>query len=79
MKANQLARAARADSAVLIRAETLKGEAIALLMNPVESEAPVAEIPLPESQRDIALLLEALHALNAALDQCESEETVKTT
>jgi hypothetical protein len=48
-------------------------------MNAIEPEAevPAAEMPLPESYRDLELLLEALHALNDALDQYEAEEPVR--
>jgi hypothetical protein len=46
-------------------------------MNAIDTEACVTEIPLPETHRDLELLLEALHALNDALDQYESVETAK--
>ena len=46
-------------------------------MNAPETEVAVAEMPLPDTQRELELLLEALHALNNALDQYESEELVK--
>ena len=62
--------------AVLIRAAQI--QRIITNMNAIESEVPVAEVPLPESHRDLELLLEALHALNDALDQYETEETVNT-
>jgi hypothetical protein len=45
-------------------------------MNALEIEIPAAVTVLPESQRDLELLLEALHALNDALDQYAAEEAV---
>lgn len=47
-------------------------------MNETETEVAVADVPLPESYRELELLLEALHALNAALDHYEAEEIVRT-
>jgi hypothetical protein len=38
---------------------------------PVEIE--VSELPLPQTQHELELLLEALNALNEALDHYESE------
>ena len=38
-------------------------------------ETSTTEFPLPESHQDLELLLEALHALNNALDQYEAETT----
>ena len=38
-----------------------------------EAEIEVSDMPLPETQRELELLLEALHALNNALDQYEGE------
>jgi len=46
-------------------------------MNEPEIEA--SDIPLPETQRELELLLEALHALNDALDQYEAEEIAHDT
>lgn len=43
-------------------------------MNAIETEVRVADMPLPETHRDLALLIEALHALNDALDHYETEE-----
>ena len=45
-------------------------------MNAIEIETPVRPIPLPESHRDLELLLEALRALNDALDHYAAEESV---
>jgi hypothetical protein len=45
-------------------------------MNTSEIEIPATAMPLPESHRDLELLLEALHALNDALDQYAAEEAV---
>jgi len=42
-------------------------------MNQPHQEA-LEELPLPETQRELELLLEALHALNDALDHCEPME-----
>jgi hypothetical protein len=36
-------------------------------------EIQVSDMPLPETQRELELLLEALHALNSALDHYETE------
>jgi hypothetical protein len=36
-------------------------------------EIEVSDMPLPETQRELELLLEALHALNSALDHYETE------
>ena len=46
-------------------------------MNQPQVESQVGELPLPDTQRELELLLEALHALNNALDQYETEELVK--
>ena len=45
-------------------------------MNAIETEVCVANMPLPETHRDLELLLEALHALNEALDQYDADKTV---
>ena len=45
-------------------------------MNQPEIEITTPDLPLPESQRELEMLLEALNALNAALDQYEIEEPV---
>lgn len=45
-------------------------------MNTIEIETPVTPIPLPESHRDLELLLEALRALNDALDHYAAEDSV---
>ena len=37
----------------------------------------VSDLPLPETQHELEMLLEALHALNTALDQYDSEELAK--
>ena len=37
----------------------------------------VSDLPLPDTQRELELLLEALNALNNALDQYETEELIK--
>jgi hypothetical protein len=39
-------------------------------------ETAEAELPLPETQRELELLLEALNALNDALDHYECEQTL---
>jgi hypothetical protein len=39
-----------------------------------EPETQVSEPPLPETQRELELLLEALQALNEALDHYETDE-----
>ena len=46
-------------------------------MNHTEIETEAVGLPLPETQRELELLLEALHALNDALDQYEAEEAVQ--
>ena len=46
-------------------------------MNETETGIAVAEMPLPESHQELELLLEALHALNDALDQYEAENVAK--
>jgi len=43
-------------------------------MNQPQLEIAVGELPLPDTQRELQLLLEALNALNDALDQYETEE-----
>ena len=43
-------------------------------MNATETEVVAAETPLPESHRELEFLLEALNALNDALDQYEAKE-----
>ena len=53
-------------SAVLIRAD------IPPLVNAITTETPADEIRLPETQRELELLLEALHALSDALDEYEN-------
>jgi hypothetical protein len=45
-------------------------------MNQLQPEIEVSDMPLPETQRELELLLEALHALNNALDQYETEVPV---
>ena len=45
-------------------------------MNQPDIEITTPELPLPETQRELEMLLEALNALNAALDQYETEEPV---
>jgi hypothetical protein len=42
-------------------------------MSQPQSEIEVSDMPLPETQRELELLLEALHALNRALDHYETE------
>jgi hypothetical protein len=42
-------------------------------MSQPQSEIEVSDMPLPETQRELELLLEALHALNSALDHYETE------
>ena len=41
-------------------------------MNETETEIAVTEMPLAESHHELELLLEALNALNDALDRCEA-------
>ncbi len=48
-----------------------------ICMNAIETEVRVADMPLPETHRDLELLLEALHALNDALDQYETEDVAQ--
>jgi len=45
-------------------------------MNQPQPESEVSTLPLPETQRELELLLEALNALNQTLDQYEAQETV---
>jgi hypothetical protein len=42
-------------------------------MSQPQPEFEVSDMPLPETQRELELLLEALHALNSALDHYETE------
>jgi len=42
-------------------------------MSQPQTEIEVSAMPLPETQRELELLLEALHALNSALDHYETE------
>lgn len=42
-------------------------------MSQPQSEIEMSDMPLPETQRELELLLEALHALNSALDHYETE------
>ena len=42
-------------------------------MSQPQPEIEVSDMPLPETQRELELLLEALHALNGALDHYETE------
>jgi len=42
-------------------------------MNQAPPEIEVSDMPLPETQRELELLLEALQALNTALDHYETE------
>lgn len=46
-------------------------------MNQPQPEIEVSDLPLPDTQRELELLLEALNALNDALDQYETEELIK--
>jgi hypothetical protein len=46
-------------------------------MNETEIEVAMTEMPLPESHRELELLLEALNALNDALDQYEAKEVAE--
>jgi hypothetical protein len=41
--------------------------------NMSQPEIEVSDMPLPETQRELELLLEALRALNSALDHYETE------
>lgn len=43
-------------------------------MSQPQPEVSVSDVPLPETQRELELLLEALHALNSALEHYEAEE-----
>ena len=45
-------------------------------MNQPQPESEVSNLPLPETQRELELLLEALNALNQTLDQYEAQEAV---
>jgi hypothetical protein len=42
-------------------------------MNQLKPNIEVCDMPLPETQRELEMLLEALHALNDALDQYDVE------
>jgi hypothetical protein len=42
-------------------------------MNQLQPNIEVGDMPLPETQRELELLLEALHALNDTLDQYDIE------
>lgn len=64
-------------AAVLIRAEQSQAAKHPNCMNETETEVAVAEMPLPESHRELELLLEALRALNDVLDQYEPEEVAE--
>ena len=46
-------------------------------MNQPENETSREELPLPETQHELELLLEALNALNEVLDQHLPEEPVE--
>lgn len=46
-------------------------------MNQPETDIKTADLPLPDTQRELELLLAALNALNDALDQYEVEEPVQ--
>jgi ribosome assembly protein YihI (activator of Der GTPase) len=45
-------------------------------MNHPQLENEVSDLPLPDTQRELEQLLEALNALNQTLDRYEAEETV---
>ena len=45
-------------------------------MNEIATEVSVNEMPLPETQRELELLLDALRALNEALDQYDTPQAV---
>jgi hypothetical protein len=47
-------------------------------MNATETQPSIGELPLPESHRDLELLLQALHALNEALDKYDTEDAAKS-
>ncbi len=70
------ARSILSGSAVLIRAAIQERRSHYTCMNAIETEVPVAAMPLPETHHDLEMLLEALNALNAALDQYETAEPV---
>lgn len=69
MRSDQLGTWINAGSTALIRAESTTK-----YMSAIESAASPAEIPLPESHHDLEMLLQALHALNDALDQYQATE-----
>lgn len=46
-------------------------------MNDVETQIATRELPLPETQHELELLLEALTELTDALDQYETEQFAK--
>jgi len=48
-------------------------------MSQPQPEIEVSDMPLPDTQRELELLLEALHALNSALDHYETEALVPAT
>jgi hypothetical protein len=73
-KANQLGVRDCFSRALPIRAETIDQPD----MNATETQPAIGELPLPESHRDLELLLQALHALNDALDQYEVEDAAKS-
>lgn len=60
--------------AVLVRADKRNERKT---MNQPQPGIEVIDLPLPETQRELELLLEALNALNDALDQYETEELIK--
>lgn len=72
-----IGRAALTGAAVLIHAEQNQAANHPNSMNATETEVAVAEMPLPESHRELELLLEALHALNDTLDQYETKEVAE--
>ncbi len=48
-------------------------------MDQPQPEIEVSDLPLPETQHELELLLEALHALNNALDHYEAEVVAPAT
>jgi hypothetical protein len=48
-------------------------------MDQPQAEFEVSDMPLPETQRELELLLEALYALNNALDQYDTEVLASAT
>lgn len=75
MGLNSIGRAAARPDRLCSSVRTMRNER--KTMNQPQPDIEVRELPLPDTQRELELLLEALHALNDALDQYETEELIK--